>query len=380
VRRNRTLFLRDYPPVLKASYAIPDLPPPGAEETPAVLRALAVAHRHLAELKGRAAAIPNQGILIDTLALQEAKASSEIENIVTTQDELFQANAFPENPASPAAKEVARYADALRYGFTEQRRLEGLLTNNMVIAMFQILKRTDEGFRATPGTALKNDQTGEMVYVPPQEGEAVRAHMAALERFINEDAASALDPLVKMAIIHHQFESIHPFSDGNGRLGRIINMLYLTHSGLLDVPVLYLSRWITGRKGEYYRLLQAVRDGRGAAEAWEAWLLYMVSGVGETAKGTLALIEGMRTLMADYKQRIRAEHPKIYSQDLLNNMFRHPYTRIDYVERELNVSRPTATKYLDTLAGTGFLDKQRIGRNNYYMNQRLVALFVDGAA
>ncbi|WP_156029323.1 Fic family protein [Sphingobium sp. DC-2] len=371
---------RNRRPVLKASYAIPNLPPPGVEETPAVLRALAQAHRHLAELKGRAASIPNQGILIDTLALQEAKASSEIENIVTTQDELFQANAFPENPASPAAKEVARYADALRHGFVEQRRLGGLLTNNMIIAMFQMLKRTDEEFRNTPGTALKNDQTGEMVYVPPQEGSAVRAHMAALERFINEDETSDLDPLVKMAIVHHQFESIHPFSDGNGRLGRIINVLYLTHSGLLDVPVLYLSRWITGRKGEYYRLLQAVRDSEGAAEAWEAWLLYMIRGVADTAKGTLALIEGMRVLMAEYKQRIRAEHPKIYSQDLLNNMFRHPYTRIDYVERELGVSRPTATKYLDMLAEAGFLDKQRFGRSNYYMNQRLVALFVGGAA
>lgn len=370
--------------MLKASYVIPALPPPQVEETPAVLRALAQAHRHLAELKGRAAAIPNQGILIDTLALQEAKASSEIENIVTTQDELFQANAFPENPASPAAKEVARYADALRHGFAEQRRLGGLLTNNMIIAMFQMLKRTDEEFRSTPGTALMNDQTGEMVYVPPQEADAVRRHMAALERFINEDGpeeegASGLDPLVKMAVIHHQFESIHPFSDGNGRLGRIINVLYLTHAGLLDVPVLYLSRWITGRKGEYYRLLQAVRDSKGTADAWEAWLLYMIRGVAETAKDTLSLIEGMRLLMAEYKQRMRSDHPKIYSQDLLNNMFRHPYTRIDYVEKELRVSRPTATKYLDTLASAGFLEKQRIGRNNYYMNQRLVALFVAGA-
>ena len=366
--------------MLKASYAIPELPPPGVQETPAVLRALAQAHRHLAELKGRAASIPNQGILIDTLALQEAKASSEIENIVTTQDELFKASVFPENPSSADAKEVARYADALRHGFNEQRRLDGLLTNNMMIAMHGMLKRTDEGFRSTPGTALMHDRTGEMVYVPPQEGDAVRAHMAELERFINEDEASDLDPLVKMAIVHHQFESIHPFSDGNGRLGRIINVLYLTHAGLLDVPVLYLSRWITGRKGEYYRLLQAVRDQKGAADAWEAWLLYMIRGVAETAKGTLALIEGMRVLMADYKRRIRSEHPKIYSQDLLNNMFRHPYTRIDYVEKELRVSRPTATKYLDTLAAAGFLDKQRIGRNNYYMNQRLVALFVDGAA
>lgn len=366
--------------MLKASYVIPDLPPPGVQETAAVLRALTQAHRHLAELKGRAASIPNQGILIDTLALQEAKASSEIENIVTTQDELFRASVFPENPSSADAKEVARYAEALREGFMQQRRLGGLLTNNMIVAMFQMLKRTDETFRNTPGTALKNDQTGEMVYVPPQEGDAVRAHMAALERFINEDDASDLDPLVKMAIIHHQFESIHPFSDGNGRVGRIINMLYLTRTGLLDVPVLYLSRWITGRKGDYYRLLQAVRDTRGSAETWEAWLLYMIHGVAQTAKDTLALIEGMRALMAEYKQRIRTDHPKVYSQDLLNNLFRHPYTRIEYVEQELGVSRPTATKYLDTLAAAGFLDKQRIGRNNYYMNQRLVALFVDGAA
>lgn len=292
---------------------------------------------------------------------------------------MFQASAFPENPASPAAKEVARYADALRQGFMEQQRLGGLLTNNMVIAMFQKLKRTDETFRTTPGTALKNDQTGALVYVPPQEGDAVLAHMAALERFINEDEPCDLDPLVKMAIIHHQFESIHPFSDGNGRLGRIINVLYLTHAALLDVPVLYLSRWITGRKGEYYRLLQAVRDTNGSAAAWEAWLLYMIHGVAETAKGTLALIEGMRLLMADYKQRIRAEPPKIYSQDLLNNLFRDPYTRVESVEHELIVSRPTTTKYLDVLAETGFLDKQRIGRNNCYINHG-AALFMDGTA
>lgn len=362
--------------MLKASYTIPVLPPPGAEETPAVLRALAQAHRHLAELKGRAASIPNQGILIDTLAMQEAKASSEIENIVTTQDELFQASAFPEHPSSPAAKEVARYADALRYGFVEQRRLDGLLTNNIIIAMFQMLKRSDSGFRTTPGTALKNDQTGEMVYIPPQEGEAVRQHMAALETFINDDERSDLDPLVKMAIVHHQFESIHPFPDGNGRLGRIINVLYLTHVGLLEIPILYLSRYITGQKGEYYRLLQSVRD----SGAWEPWLLYMLRGVAETAKETLAIIEAMRDLMAEYKQRIRSDHAKIYSQDLLNNLFRHPYTRIEYVQNELRISRPTATKYLEELAESGLLTKHRIGRNNYYINRRLVALFVDGAA
>lgn len=361
---------------MKSTYSIPDLPPPGVTEAPVVLRALSKAHRHLAELKGRAATIPNQGILIDTLALQEAKASSEIENIVTTQDELFQASAFPENPSFPAAKEVSRYAQALRHGFTEQQRLGGLLTNNMIIAMFQMLKRSESGFRNTPGTALKNEHNGEIVYIPPQEGDAVKAHMAALERFINEDESSDLDPLVKMAIIHHQFESIHPFPDGNGRLGRIINVLYLTHTGLLEIPVLYLSRYITARKGDYYRLLQSVRD----TGVWEPWLLYMLNGVAETAQEALALIEAMRTLMADYKQRIRGNHSKIYSQDLLNNLFRHPYTRIDYVQNELDISRPTATKYLDDLAAGGLLSKQRIGRNVYYINQRLVALLADGGA
>ena len=377
--------------MLTPSYTIPDLPPPGLEETPAVLRALAQAHRHLAELKGRAASIPNQGILIDTLAMQEAKASSEIENIVTTQDELFQARAFPENPSSPAAKEVARYADALRHGFGEQRRLGGLLTTTMLITMFQMLKRTDGGFRATPGTALKNDQTGAMVYVPPQDANAIVAHMNALEIFINDDETGEdgigqdgggarghgeLDPLVRMAIIHHQFESIHPFPDGNGRLGRIINVLYLTRTGLLDIPILYLSRFITSRKADYYRLLQSVRD----TGDWEPWLLYMLRGVAETAQETLRLIEAIHGLMADFKQRLRADHARIYSQDLLNNLFRHPYTRIDYVQTELTVSRPTATKYLDELAEGGLLTKHRIGRNTYYINERLVALFVDGAA
>ena len=179
-----------------------------------------------------------------------------------------------------------------------------------------------------------------------------------------------------MAIIHHQFESIHPFPDGNGRLGRIINVLYLTRTGLLDIPILYLSRFITSRKADYYRLLQSVRD----TGDWEPWLLYILRGVAETAQETLRLIEAIHGLMADFKQRLRAEHARIYSQDLLNNLFRHPYTRIDYVQTELTVSRPTATKYLDELAEGGLLTKHRIGRNNYYINQRLVALFVDGAA
>jgi len=361
---------------LQPNYIIPDLPPPNVIETISILKALARAHRYLAELKGSASAIPNQGILIDTLSLQEAKASSEIENIVTTQDELFQLNAFPENPSSPAAKEVARYRDALRHGFTEQRRLDGLLTNNMLIAMFQILKRTEGGFRETPGTALKHESTGELVYIPPQDANAIRAHMSTLERFINtDDSESDLDPLIRMAIIHHQFESIHPFPDGNGRIGRIINVLYLTRCRLLDIPILYLSRYITQNKAEYYRLLQEVRE----TGEWEAWVLYILRGVEETAIETLRLVEGIRKLMADTKHRMRDTHAKIYSQDLLNNLFRHPYTRIEFVQNELGVSRPTATKYLDDLADGGLLFKHRSGRNNYYINKPLVELFIEDA-
>jgi Fic family protein len=358
--------------VLKPTYALPPLPPPGDLETPAVLRALATAHRHLAELKGRAASIPNQAILIDTLSLQEAKASSEIENIVTTQDELFQASLFIDGPGSPAAKEVASYRDALKCGFDSLAHNHGLLTNNAVIEMFRVLKRTTEGFRATPGTALKNEATGAIVYVPPQDRNDIIAQMKVLERFINDDDASDLDPLVKMALIHHQFESIHPFSDGNGRIGRIVNVLYLTRVGLLDIPILYLSRYITTHKAEYYRQLQAVRGGNG----WEPWLIYVLTAVAETSQQTLELIEGMGVLMADYKRRLR-EHPSVhYSQDLLNNLFRHPYTRIEFLQADLGVTRQTASRHLDQLAEAGFVEKHRHGRNNYYINTPLIALLM----
>jgi Fic family protein len=357
--------------MLKETYKIPDLPPPGELESKAVLKIAAVAHRFLAELKGRAATIPNQGILIDTLSLQEAKASSEIENIVTTQDELFQATLFPENPSSPAAKEVALYRDALHLGLDDARTRQGIIANNSIISMFQILKRTDGGFRNTPGTALKNDQTGEIVYVPPQNGVDIVTHMTALEKFINDDAYNDIDPLVRMAIIHHQFESIHPFPDGNGRLGRIINVLYLTQQRLLDIPILYLSRYITRNKADYYRLLQSVRETGN----WEPWLIYMLTAVAETSAETIGLITGIRNLMAEYKQKIRSEHGKIYSQDLLNNLFRHPYTRIDFIVDEIGVSRQTAAKYLDQLADAGLLVKHQAGRNVYFVNQPLVALF-----
>lgn len=366
--------------MLKQTYALPALPPPSDLETVRVLKALATANRALAELKGRAATIPNQGILIDTLALQEAKASSEIENIVTTQDELFRADMFPEGVQSAAAKEVALYRKALRLGYDNLRATEGIISNNTLVDMFRLLKSREDGFRNNPGTALKNERSGTIVYVPPQDANAVQMHMSALERFINDDDASPLDPLIKMALIHHQFESIHPFPDGNGRIGRILNVLYLTRTRLLDIPVLYLSRHITRTKDDYYRLLQAVRDAESpndVGQAWENWVLYMLEGVASTATTTLQLVEGIGGQMASVKQRMRSELPKLYSQDLLNNLFRHPYTRIEFVMQDLKVTRQTAAKYLDTLAERGFVAKHQAGRSNYYINEPLVRLFLD---
>ncbi|MGL4323075.1 MAG: Fic family protein [Beijerinckiaceae bacterium] len=357
---------------LKPIYTIPVLPPSSGIETRQILKAVAQAHRHLAELKGRAATIPNPNILIGTLSLQEAKASSEIENIVTTQDELFQLNPFSEGPQSAAAKEVARYRDALAYGFERLKDNSGLLTNTVIIELFRILKGHTGGFRQTPGTALKNDSTGEIVYVPPQDSREIAQCMGALEIFINDAEASELDPLVRMAIIHHQFESIHPFPDGNGRIGRIINVLYLVKAGLLDSPVLYLSRYITKNKGAYYRELQAVRD----TGEWEPWIMYMLNGITETSVQTLQMIDGIKRLMAEYKNRLRTDHAKIYSQDLLNNLFRHPYTRIEYIVAELQISRQTAAKYLDQLAASGLVSKHTTGRSNYYINRPLVELFM----
>ena len=356
--------------MLRSTYKIMPLPPDLELETPRVLKALNVAHRHLAELKGRAASIPNQGILIDTLSLQEAQASSEIENIVTTQDELYDIGSKTLGQLSPEQKEVARYREALRFGFDQLGEKQGLITNNSIIGMFQILKQSTGEFRNTPGTSLKNDATGEVIYVPPQSLSEIWPLMTDLERFVNVHESSSLDPIIKMALVHHQFESIHPFPDGNGRIGRIINVLFLCQQTLLDIPILYLSRHITRHKSDYYRLLQHVRN----TGEWEEWLIFMVDAVAATSAETIQLITGVKALMSDYKTKMRESHKSIYSQDLLNNIFRHPYTRIEYVVDECQVGRQTAARYLDRLAADGLLHKHKKGLNNYYVNLPLVEL------
>ena len=353
-------------------YRIPTLPLKVEVETKAVLKQAAQSHRRLAELKGAVLSIPNTTILINTLSLQEAKDSSAVESIITTHDELYKAELSFHTTVSPAAKEVQNYSSALLYGF-ELVKKHGLLTCNDFCEIYKRIKHNDAGFRSTPGTALINDRTGEAVYQPPQSHDEIVSYMSNLERFINDDAMSDLDPLVKMCIIHHQFESIHPFSDGNGRTGRIVNILYLVQQGLLDLPVLYLSRYIIKNKGEYYRLIQAVRDNGD----WEQWILFLLKGLEDTSLETVALILGIKKLMMEYKQKIRDELPKVYSQDLLNNLFRHPYTKIDFVCKELSVTRPTASSYLNQLACNGLLSKMKLGRDNFYLNTKLFDLLTN---
>lgn len=338
-------------------------------ETKAVLKKLAQAHRALAELKGIITSIPNQSILLETLTLREAKESSAIENIISTFDEVYQSNLFSNIFASPAAKEVHQYAAALKKGFQLVKQ-HHLLTNNHILQIQEVVEQNQAGFRKLPGTKLLNDKTGEVVYTPPQDFNTIISLMNNLEMFINDDSMMDADPLVKMAIIHHQFESIHPFYDGNGRTGRIINILYLVQKGLLHLPVLYLSQYIIKHKSDYYRLLQEVRD----EGKWEEWILFMLDGIEKTAAASVTLITSIKELMQHYKQQIRNNYPKLYSQDLLNNLFKYPYTKIEFLQNDLQISRSTAIRYLDTLVEAGFLTKHKVGRDNFFLNAKLLRL------
>ena len=358
-------------------YSIPSLPLPYDLETKEVLKQLNRANRKLAELKGVAQTIPNERILISSLTLQEAKDSSEVENIVTTQDDLYRAGLDPSHQfINAATKEVLFYREAINEGFRMVRNKD-ILTLNDIKHVQEILEQNTAGFRTTPGTQLKRENDGAVIYTPPQDGMAIVRYMSNLEQFINDDHLSQLDPLIKMAIIHHQFESIHPFYDGNGRTGRIINILYLVITGLLDLPILYLSRYITHNKGEYYRLIQAIRDKNtdNAAE-WEAWILFMLKGVEVTAEDTISLVKNIGRLMAEYKNVIRPDFGSKYNHELLNGLFYHPYTKIDHVVANMQVSRQTASKYLDRIVALGLLKKEKMGKENYYINTRLMNLFI----
>ena len=349
-------------------WKLEELPVKKEIETRKILKSLPKAHAALAELKGIASTIPNQNILINTLGLQEAKDSSAIENIITTHDDLYKSELNLKSLRSLEAKEVQNYIEAMKRGFQLVSDKQ-ILSNNVILQIQETLEKNKAGFRKLPGTALKNSVTGEVIYTPPQEFDEISDLMKNLESFINDNSISDYDPLVKMAVIHYQFESIHPFYDGNGRTGRIINILYLILNELLDLPILYLSKFIIRNKGDYYRLLQNIRD----EENWEEWILFMIRGVLETATETITLVHDIKSLMFRIKHELR-ENYKFYSQDLINNLFKHPYTKIEFVMRDLNVSRITASSYLNKLAKDGILLKEKIGNANYYINKPLFEL------
>lgn len=355
---------------------IPTLPLGFDFESKAVLKQLSKSSRSLAELKGVAQKIPNENILLSSLVLQEALDSSAVENIVTTSDELYQADLDMKGKvANAATKEVLNYREAMQLGFNLVRTNK-LLTLKEIKAIQQVLEKNSAGFRTVPGTMLKSSR-GDIVYTPPQSGHTVEELMANLEKYINIPELHDVDPLIKMAVIHHQFESIHPFYDGNGRTGRIIAILYLVVNDLLDLPILYLSRYITHNKSEYYRLIQQVRDLEPDNEAaWEEWILFVLKGVEETAQETIRLVKGISALMTRYNDILRPLFGNRYKHELINNLFFHPYTKIEFLEKDMMVNRVTAAKYLDMIVDAGLLEKVKMGRSNYYINSALMGLFM----
>jgi Fic family protein len=348
-------------------WEIGELPYPDWDiETKRILKALPSAHAALAELKGIADSIPNQAILINTLSLQEAKDSSAIENIITTHDDLYRQSLEEEKIYAISAKEVQNYIFALKKGY-ESVKKKGVLTTSSILQIQELVEENKAGLRKLPGTDLRNHLTGKVVYTPPQHPEDIVRLMSNLEKYINDPSIHECDALIKMALIHFQFESIHPFYDGNGRTGRIINILYLVLEGLQDLPILYLSSYIIRNKRMYYQHLQDVRDH----QEWENWILFLVKGVEETAKETIFLVRAIKELMHRNKHFLR-NHYKFYSQDLLNHLFKHPYTKIEFLAKDLGVSRLTASSYLNKMAEDGLLEKRKLGRGNFYIHHELM--------
>lgn len=347
---------------------LPLLPPKIEIDTKAVLKKVVTAGRALAELKGLGATIPNQTILVNSIVLQEAKASSEIENIITTNDSLFKAYTANSARIDPATKEVLRYRQALWEGYTELNR-RGVLTTNFFVKLVQIIKEDSAGIRRLPGTVIQNMRTGAILYTPPTGENVIREKLKNLEEYIH--AEDDTDPLIKLAIIHYQFEAIHPFSDGNGRTGRIINSLYLVSKGLLDLPVLYLSKYIIDSKSEYYRLLRGVTT-KGS---WEPWILYMLDAVQTTAVGTRARILSIRNLLDQTLDTSRRKLPtKVYSRELIELLFRQPYTKVQFLVDARIAERKTAAVYLKELERAGILRSKKVGKELLFLNVKLFQL------
>ena len=332
-------------------------------ETKRILKQLSRTSRALAELKGVAQTMPNQNILINAIMINEAKTSSGIENIVTTHDEIYKAMVRPTN-TSPAAKEVVDYRAAVWKGY-ELIKEKGIINTNVITSIQEEVEHNQAGIRSVPGTVIKNNVTGEIVYVPPQEKAEILEYMKNLEEYINNDD-DMVDPLIKLAMIHYQFESIHPFYDGNGRTGRIINILYLVLKDLIDTPILYLSKYIIRNKIKYYDLFKETRDTGN----FEEWIIYILVGIEEMAEETIGIINRIRDEILKMKYELR-DKTKLYSKELLEALFFEFYTKIPYIQEQLRVSDKTAQKYLDMLVELGFLTSEKIGRERIYKNERL---------
>ena len=335
-------------------------------KTPKILETLNEASRSLAELKGFANSIPNKHILINAITINEAKDSSAIENIVTTHDSIYKVlteSGFKED----AAKEVVDYRSAIWRGYKIIKEKE-FISTNVLVELHAMIEPNKTGIRKTPGTKLVNSKTGEIIYTPPQSESEIRDLLKNLEDYINTEDET--DPLIKMALIHYQFESIHPFYDGNGRTGRILNVLYLVLNKLLDSTILYLSNYINKNKDEYYRLFTEFRENNN----YEDWIIYILKGIEETSKNTIELIRKIQEEMESYKNEFMEKLPKIYSDELLDSLFFEVYTRINYIEDRCGVTRQTAATYLNQLVDAGLLEYEKVGRESIYKNTRLIDL------
>lgn len=346
---------------------LPALPPAAELETKAIMRACIKARSALAELKAFGNLIPNQSVLINSIPILEAQASSEIENIVTTADRLFQ-YVDDGTGADQATKEALRYRTALKIGF--QMLQQRPLSTMIAVEVCRTIKGVQLDIRSTPGTTLVNDTTSERIYTPPEGAVLLREKLSNWERFINDDDEDDLDPLIKLAVMHYQFEAIHPFIDGNGRTGRILNLLFLVDKQLLDIPILYLSRYIMKNKGDYYRLLLEITT-KGA---WEEWVLYMLEAIAETSEWTKRLIITLRGLLDEIATYMREHLPKVYTRELAELIFEKPYCRISDLVNASIAKRQTASAYLKAMVQAGILEEIQAGRENLYINTKMLRL------
>jgi Fic family protein len=353
---------------------LPALPPAGIVlETQAVLKSLTIAARNLGELNGLCETLPDPSLLINTIILQESKNSSAIENIVTTQDELYKAALEDASEQNHATKEVLSYRDALYVGLERMKARGGLILTNTMVEIAQTIKQNQAGIRTTPGTALKNAINGEIIYTPPTGDDVIREKLAALENFINDSSLYSVDPLIKLALIHYQFEAIHPFVDGNGRTGRIINTLYLVQQELLTQPVLYLSSYIMQYKTEYYQFLRAITE----TGSWQDWVMYILTAIADTSKATTVKIRKILSIKDELQIMTKQALGASFKHELLQEMFALPYLKIDTLEKKKIAHRQTASSWLNKLSDAGILRPQKMGRFTYFVNHRLMEILAN---